>query len=314
MTNKERYKILCETEGSKIPLFLQYWWMEVVCEGKQWDVILSENKQGEIKGAMPYLIGSKLGLRYVLQPQLTQFNGPWYYYPSNLSENKRLQFEKEVAGDMIAKLKELKLAFFRQNWNPQITNWLPFYWAGFKQTTRYTYKLEDINDLEKVWMGFDRHSRQSKIEKAQTLLHVDESLSIDEFVDFHVRYWKSKGEKDITPKSLMSRLIKISIERKQGLLLGLRDVNNELQAARFVVFDNNCAYSLLSALNPGGHINGASPLLFWEIIKRLSKLTKTFDFEGSMDEGIEQSYRLYGAKQTPYMQIEKAFWYGRRKV
>ena len=42
MGNKEIYRELCETEGSAIPLFLQYWWMETVCEGKQWDVLLSQ--------------------------------------------------------------------------------------------------------------------------------------------------------------------------------------------------------------------------------------------------------------------------------
>ena len=78
MNNKETYKHLCETEGCAIPLFLQYWWMDTVCSGKQWDVALARDTQGHITAAMPYLIGSKMGLRYVLQPQLTQYNGPWY--------------------------------------------------------------------------------------------------------------------------------------------------------------------------------------------------------------------------------------------
>ena len=52
--------------------------METVCCGKQWDVALAHNDDGAVIGAMPYLIGSKLGLRYIVQPQLTQYNGPWY--------------------------------------------------------------------------------------------------------------------------------------------------------------------------------------------------------------------------------------------
>ena len=46
--NKEKYKQLCEAEGSRIPLFQQYWWMETVCEGKQWDVLLSQ-RDGRIE-------------------------------------------------------------------------------------------------------------------------------------------------------------------------------------------------------------------------------------------------------------------------
>ena len=71
MDSKEKYRELCEAEGSRIPLFQQYWWMETVCAGKRWDVLLSE-RDGVIEGALPYLIGKKLGLRYILQPQLTQ--------------------------------------------------------------------------------------------------------------------------------------------------------------------------------------------------------------------------------------------------
>ena len=76
-------------------------------------------------------------------------------------------------------------------------------------------------------------------------------------------------------------------------------------AARFVVYDTACAYSLMSALNPHGHPNGTSPKLFWEAMKYLADKTTAFDFEGSMFQGIEQSYRLYGAQQTQYFAIER---------
>lgn len=32
-----------------------------------------------------------------------------------------------------------KFDYFNMNFHYSITNWLPFYWRGFKQTTRYTY-------------------------------------------------------------------------------------------------------------------------------------------------------------------------------
>ena len=41
MTNKERYREICESGEYNIPLFLQYWWMEAVCKGKKWDVALA---------------------------------------------------------------------------------------------------------------------------------------------------------------------------------------------------------------------------------------------------------------------------------
>ena len=31
-----------------------------------------------------------------------------------------------------------------------MTNWLPFYWAGFEATVRYTYRLNDLRP-DKLW-------------------------------------------------------------------------------------------------------------------------------------------------------------------
>ena len=108
MIAKEQYKALCETEGSAIPLFLQYWWMEAVCEGKRWDVLLVHDRQGNPLAAMPYLISSKMGLRYVLQPQLTQFNGPWYSAAVD-----SLEAEMEAGQQLAAQVKGLRLVYFQ---------------------------------------------------------------------------------------------------------------------------------------------------------------------------------------------------------
>lgn len=312
MTPKEKYKILCETEEYYIPLFLQYWWMEAVCQGKEWDVVLSEHDHTDkewtpahVKGAMPYLIGQKMGFRYVLQPQLTQYNGPVYFPPEGIDEIHRLQFEKEVGQTLIEKLRHLRLSYFEQNFAPSVTNWLPFYWGGFRQTTRYTYRINDIGDTESVFAHFDRDKRQKKILKAQQRLSPTEDITPEQFADFHERYWHSRGEKDLLSQSFIIRIVATAVGRGQGILMGLKDSEGTLQAARFVVYDRHCAYSLLSALNPQGHDNGASPLLFWTIIQRLRGKTRSFDFEGSMDAGIEYSYRLYGATQTPYFNISK---------
>lgn len=296
MTAKEQYKVLCETEGSKIPLFLHYWWMETVCVGKCWDVLLVKDKQGRVVAALPYLIGSKMGLRYILQPQLTQYSGPWYATCS-------LEEEMEAGRQLVAGLKGLGLVYYQQNYSPLVTNWLPYYWAGYRQTTRYTYRIDDISDPQRVFEVFDVSRRQRQIRRTEGVLRpVD--VTPERFVEFHAAYWAGRGKKDLLSKSFMLSVIRASLERGQGLLMGLEDVDGRLQGARFVVYDDKCAYSLLSAMGEG-HPNGTSARLFFEIIKRLSGTTQAFDFEGSMDRGVEQSYRLYGARQMPYFRITK---------
>lgn len=310
--------------------------MEAVCAGKQWDVALVfgtpqgkrfslTRQEGDIiVVALPYLIGRRMGMRFIIQPQLTQYNGVWYNYrfltetlklrcacqpdkftSCEYTESERLDFEKRATEPLLEHLSRLKLAYYQQNFSPDVTNWLPFHWGGYRETLRYTYRIEDLSDMDAVFARFDVHHRAAKIRSAEKVLHTDFDLSPKAFAQFHKDYWTARGQGDILPSHLIERTCQSAIERGQGAIVSVRDKDGELMGARFVVWDNRCSYSLLSALNIGKTPNGTSPLLFWEALKLASSKGEhmAFDFEGSMDEKIEQSYRLYGATQTPYHQI-----------
>ncbi len=57
MQNKTIYKTFCQNHD-EIPIFSQYWWLDIVCGENNWDVALCkiENK---IAGAFPYYIKKK---------------------------------------------------------------------------------------------------------------------------------------------------------------------------------------------------------------------------------------------------------------
>ena len=67
MTNKERYRELCQ-QSDTLPIFMQAWWLDAVCAGKDWDVVLSQDAQGEIQAAMPYLLRKRAWMRYIVMP------------------------------------------------------------------------------------------------------------------------------------------------------------------------------------------------------------------------------------------------------
>ena len=305
MSNKDKYKEICESGEYYVPLFLQYWWMETVCAGKQWNVALAFDGD-RLTGAMPFHYVSKCGIRCVIQPQLTQFSGPVFFYPDNLSESHRLDFEKQVAAVLLKQIEDIKPHYFLQNFSPEITNWLPFYWSGYKQTTRYTYRIVDIRDPQRVFVGFDPEKRQRKIRRYEASTTVKYDLSPADFAAFHSIYWQSKGLRDILDTSLIERVCRIAIERDNGVIAALYDDAGRLLSARFVIYDRRCAYSLMSAHNAALHKSGHSETLFWSLIKYLSDKTVMFDFEGSMDEGIEYFYRSFGAIQTPFFEISKS--------
>ena len=267
--------------------------MEAVCQGKRWDVALAHDDEGNIIAALPYLIGSKMGLRYVLQPQLTQYNGPWYC-------SNDLQGYADI--QLRAHLQSLRLTLFQQNFSPSVSELKG--WDEYAQSPRVTYRLEDISDLQQVFANFDKRRRQRHILQAEKVLIPDYDLPPSVFAQFHADYWKSRGQKDLLSSDFIIRVITAALQRSQGILLGLRDSEGTLQAARFVAYDSHCAYALLSALAPQHH-NGASPLLFWLILQQLSGRCPSFDFEGSMDPAIAYSYSLYGAQPTTYYQLTR---------
>ena len=311
MDRKSIYRQYCEAAGDNVPLFQQYWWMETVCKGKEWDVALAM-KGDKVEGAMPFLLRRRWGLTYILQPQLTQYSGPHYCYPDQLSENERVGFEHRVGRELLRQLDDYKPIYVLQHFSTQVSNWLPFYWDGFKQTTRYTYRINDIGDTERLFACFDRDERQKKITRLAATTEVRFDMSAADFARFHIAYWRSKGEQDLLSESFIARVCEESIRRGHGVIASLHDQEGRLVAARFVVYDSREAYSLMSALEPTCYRNGYTETLVWGVLQWLSTKTKVFDFEGSMDEGIEHFYRSFGAVQTPYFEVSRLRrrWFG----
>ena len=292
MTSKDTWKEICETEGLYVPLFQQYWWMETVCYGKRWDVMLSRG-HGHLDGAMPYLYGRKLGMKYILQPQLTPWCGPWLN-PSLDSTCRHYTLSALATG-----LRHQKAVLCMQCFPPEMSDCQPFLQEGFLSTTRYTYRFPSLADPEALYHAASRIRRRYDKDVA-ALCVVDEHLTLDEFVPFHIDYYRRRGEKDLIGEDLMRRVVTAACSRHQGLLWGLRRKgDNALMAAWFVVYDERCSWSLLLAIAEDAP-RGAMSYLIWQMLHRLSSLTRSFDFEGGMDPNLAFFYSSFGTEKTPY--------------
>ena len=280
--------------------------METVCRGKQWDVALAYSKDGSVIGALPYLLGSKFGLRYIVQPQLTQYNGPWYHYPERLNMRKKLQFQYDVDKQLISHLKGLRLAFFSQSFAPEATNWLPYHWDGYRQSTRYSYRYEDLSDTAKLLDGMSPKDRRGKIVSLMPNLNVVTTVTPDRFAAMVDDYWEGQGKKCLLQRDFVQSVCESALQHGHGLIVGLEDKETGLmKGAAFAIYDSRCAYSLMSAFDRNYGTAGISECLFWALIQTLSSRTKAFDFEGSMDREIEYYYRSFGATPIAYHHIWK---------
>lgn len=280
-------------------IFQQPWWLDAVAPG-QWNEIIL--KRGEMVAArMPYVVRKKYGFTGIVMPMLTQTLGPWLR-PSTARYHNQMAEQKAFLNDFISQLPSVD--FFSQSFSPQITNWLPFYWAGYQQTTRYTYRIEDLQDQDKIWGHFAKNLRNS-VRKAEKLVVVRDDLGLDEFLRLNDLTFARQNRTAPYTHEYVRRLYDACVKHNTCKLFFAEDAQKRVHAAHFVVWDSNCLYALMGGEDPELRMSEANSLVFWEIIKFTSTVSQIFDFEGSMIEPIEHYFRSFGAVQTPYFHITK---------
>jgi hypothetical protein len=212
----------------------------------------------------------------------------------------RIAEQKELFNSLIDQLP--RWDYFESYFNHRITNWLPFYWRGFKQTTRYTYILDDLSNTAAVWKGL-RAEVRTQIRKAERQLSVRTDLSIDHLLDVVELTFRRQGRQLPFERDLVRRIDEACLERGARHALFATDAEERIHAALYLVRDAEYAYYLLGGADPRLRSSGAQLLLFWEAIRLAETLNLKFDFEGSMIEPIERVFRAFGAVQVPYMKV-----------
>lgn len=296
----EVYRTLCDQEES-IPLFSQAWWLDAVAP-EMWSAVLAY-KGEQIVGALPYVQHKKLGLTLLTQPPLTQTLGPWVRL-SKKSYPKTLGYEKTVLQALADGLP--RFHYYAQNWHPSMQNWLPFYWRGFEQTTRYTYRLNRQVGEAALWKGLQENIRR-EIRKARDRygVTVRTANELDEFLALNRMTFERQGQSLPYSTDLVARIDEAATSREASDCLIAADEDGKPHAAAYVVRSGDAAYYLMGGGDPELRNSGATSLLLWEAIQRQPESIQYFDFEGSMIEPIERVFRAFGARQTPYFHVSK---------
>lgn len=299
---RERYRQLCASEAS-IPLFCQAWWLDAVA-GDAWDVVLYE-KDNTVLGSMPFVLKKKVGLNLLAMPTLTQHLGPWVR-PTTGKIAKRLAYEKNVLAELASLILARKFDHFDSSWSYTQRNWLPFYWAGFKQSTRYTYALEDLSCQDALWTQFQDNIR-GDIRKAEGRfkLKVRTDLTAEDFFKLNNLVFERQGMAVPYSLDLVQRIDAACADRNARTIFIAEDEDGRRHAGVYMVWDEHSAYYIMGGGDPELRNSGATSLCMWEAIKFACKVTSRFDFEGSMLEPVERFFRAFGATQVPYLSVTK---------
>lgn len=300
MLDKGRYLELCAAH-EETPIFSRPFWLDAVCGERHWDAAVVE-RGGHILGAMPFYIRRRLGITCITMPPLTQNLSLWLAYPPEADARKRLSVETDVTADIISSLPRFDV--FGVNFYRSMTNWLPFYWKGFSQTTRYTYVIEDLSDLGRVSEAFS-YAKKKNLRRAEGRIRINLELSPKAFYENHRMTLRMQGVAINYTQDILQRIHDAVRTRDCGRIIGATDSEGNLHAALFVVWDEVQAYNLISTIDPHYRNSGAATLAVWHAVQHVATRTRKFDFEGSMIPGVERSFRQFGTAQVPYFRIAR---------
>ena len=285
-------------------VFCHTWWLDAITKSKFKILVCFDNE--EIVAGMPLAYDGK---NRVNEPPLTRTLGVLFKPQADVSDHKYISNKRRW---LTALLEELPLNNFVQMcMHHNFTDWLPFRWRGFKQTTRYTFIIDYKGvTTDKLWKNISEGT-QRVIKSARKY-----SLKVEETDDFAMLYhfecltYKRQGLVFKAPFEDLDLLDKAICKYGKRTILKATDSSNRIHAMLYFVHNEKSSYLLLSGSDEKYRKFGGHTLVLWESIKYLSDKTAYFNFGGSDIERIESHFKRFGGVQTPYFHIynENLLW------
>lgn len=283
-----------------MPLFLKDWWLDAVC--LEWDVAIVKNGDN-ISGVWPYSIEKKINVTILRDQVLTPYMGPYVFYPHDLKPAKKDNFQHETIRALLEEMPDVKV-------------WHISSFPGLKQVglfTEYEYKVQ-------VRQTFIMPLHESKDELfnrlhetyRRNIRKAEKELAITNEPEMLHQLWAYQ-KATLDKKSVRMHFTQMQLQKiydacaaHDCTALWVARKNGEVQAIVWQVWDDTQSYYIVGSKNPDVNDNLAMTALLWHAIAHSKEIGKKgFDFEGSMDTGVEKFFRNFGGKRQLYLVLRK---------
>lgn len=300
--NKKDYRVLCQGQ-KELPVFFQDWWLDVVCHRGDWQVCIARDKGGSVQGVLPFYQTKSYGFDVIKMPDLTPYLGIWLFYPAKVEKQEALhRFQKKVISELLDQLP--RFAYYAQQHPPAIQNGLPFFWKGFKQTTRFSYRLETSKPIDQLFEQL-KGSVRTEIRKAEAHVEIVESEEVKLFYALQQKSFDRQGIKVPYELRFLEQIDQALKTRQRRKILMAKDKDGQIHAAAYWLWDQQTMYNLLQGADPAFSASGAVKLLLWEGVQLAAEKHRDFDFEGGMMPNIEAVFSAFGGSLQPYFKMYK---------
>ena len=281
-------------------LYLQDWWLEAVSTSGSQIGLVKIEEAGKVVAAMPWCRKrNRVGLNRIYMPPFTQHVGPWFKPFEN-------EFKQSTASSKLIRWTDMLLDglpnydMISINSLTQDNLWLPYYWRGYSQSTKYTYRLS-LKDPEKVlWLGLDESIRRQIRKARKKGLTVEVSECWKGLYEMCELTFARQNMRFPYSRDQVARLCKACLDKGSGRIYKIRNKEKQIVSACLVASDKRITYYLLGGSDPQYRDLGSSSLCLWEAIREACGRSEIFDFEGSMSKSIAKFFSSFGASACPY--------------
>lgn len=311
LETKGQYREFCRQE-KEMPIFLKDWWLDAI--GQDWDVAIV-HRGDRIAGVWPYRVEEKINVKLLRDQVLTPYGGPYVSYPHDLKDSKRDNYQHEVIEELLKQLP--KTQFVHISALPGLKQVGLFKKSDLRVDVRQTFIMPLEERIDKIFSRLNEDYRRN-IRKAEAELVIENEPAL--LKDLWTYQKSTLSRKGVRMHFSFEQLEKFhnACKEHESTALWVARKDDVVQAILWHIWDDTRAYYLVGSKNPEARNNRAMTLLIWHAIQE-SKLRdkKCFDFEGSMDPGVEKFFRNFGADRTLYFVLRRnssLVWWLKEKI
>lgn len=274
------------------------WWIDAVTEGDFRLLIITRDNNIVFGMPLPFY-----STKVIQKPKLTQTLGILFAPFESEKLEKILDAQKKLTNIALEFLED-KIKTYRMYFHCNYDYWLPFRWKGFKQTTRYTYRINyrDFKSYDEIAANYYSNKKRN-IKKGISLnIRIEESDDFKAFFEINKETFNRQGLEMPYTYEFFKRL-DVAVNNNNRRIIFNAIYEDRVIARAYFVFDDNCVYYLASGVLVNYRDIRAQDFLIDHAIKYFFDKVNVFDFEGSMIENIERNFRSFGSYPTQYFEI-----------
>jgi hypothetical protein len=291
---------VCQAKGGTI--FHASWYLLALTDDLHIRVLRDE--EGRIEAGMATMPKRFLGTTRTSRPELVAYNGPLIRHSRREGRASKASDEKNTLVRLLAE--SPAMGMYDYNLPPEYTDLTPFIWNGFDTLVRYTYQIppapvEQWQDEMSKGHRKDLNRARKAMEELNGVIEINGSPA--EFLDTVVHGAKGDPHSFRLGLEQFENWWRRMRERDAATMYLFRDGRGKAITATLAVHDWRCAYDIAGGTRAGGARTGPARYVKRLLIERMicdaHHRNVTFDFEGSIDPGVEPFFRGWGGICVP---------------